>query len=126
VKVQNTSDIAAALDADTSIDAVYVTGLISKTADPISALKTLKTLRASNISFVLHDPSELSVKYLLAGQVDWVIGQQPFLQGYLPIVLLSLKINDEQHVLNPSILTGPLFFNATNILNQVKHKGKTW
>ena len=113
-RVSTTADIAAVLAADTTIDAVYGSGIMNAGRDPVAALASLGTPDRA-VSFVYHDLSGVVVEQLKAGKIDWLIDQQPFLQGYLSVVVLALKINFGVAPLNKDILTGPIFYDKTSI-----------
>jgi simple sugar transport system substrate-binding protein len=99
--------IQAALNADKSIDAVFTLG-------PTGATPALKALqRAGKLGKIKAATFDLSPEVLTAiskGQMLFAIDQQQYLQGYLPIVFLSLN---HDYLLVPGgglpVLTGPGF-----------------
>ena len=48
------------------------------------------------------------------GNMLFAIDQQQYLQGYLPIVMLTLYVENLNTVANPVIMTGPGFVTAEN------------
>jgi simple sugar transport system substrate-binding protein len=51
---------------------------------------------------------------ILDGNMLFAIDQQQYLQGYLPIVLLTLYSTNLNTVANPVIMTGPGFVTQEN------------
>ena len=51
---------------------------------------------------------------IVDGNMLFAIDQQQYLQGYLPIVLLTLNAENLNTVANPVIMTGPGFVTAEN------------
>ncbi len=105
IGIQNA--VAAALQADPSIDGVLTMG--PETATP--ALKALKESgRLSSVKFGTFDLGVDTLNALIAGEMVFAVDQQQYLQGYLPPVLLMLY---KQYLLMPGgggpVLTGPNF-----------------
>ncbi len=106
---QNT--IAAALQADPSIDGFMGTGpviAVSGLNAATDAGKELKGIAGFDITPEIIDA-------IKAGTISFTIDQQQYLQGYLPILLLYLYVTN----LNVAggglpILTGPGFVDKTN------------
>jgi simple sugar transport system substrate-binding protein len=76
----------AYLPANPKMDAILMLG-------PISAYPTIKALNengiAGDIYFGTFDLGTEAVKGTNAGIIDWGIDQQPFLQVYLPVGVLT-------------------------------------
>jgi simple sugar transport system substrate-binding protein len=97
--------IQAALNADKSVDAVFTLG-------PTGATPALKALqRIGKLGKIKAATFDLSPEVLTAisrGQMLFAVDQQQYLQGYLPIVFLSLN---RDFLLVPGgglpVLTGP-------------------
>lgn len=121
-----TDDVLSLLDADPSIDAIYVSGLLGADNDPVAAVEQFTSGDSNTVSIVGHDLSSLTIEYLQSGKIDWIVDQQPYLQGYLPIILLNLKVKVDQAILTPFIQTGPVFLNASNADSKIPFKGITW
>jgi simple sugar transport system substrate-binding protein len=88
------------------------------TLGPNSAHPTIRALEnlgiAGNVHFATFDLSEQIVGAIEAGTIDFAIDQQPYLQGYLPVVLLSLY---NRYGLMPAndIRSGPGFVTKENV-----------
>lgn len=78
--------VLAYLSANKNVDAILTLG-------PTSAAPTLLALQengyAGDIYFGTFDLGENIVKGIKSGVINWAIDQQPFLQAYLPIVILA-------------------------------------
>jgi simple sugar transport system substrate-binding protein len=104
--------IAAALQADPTVDGIVAQG--PDTAGP--ALKALKDADAlSHVKLVTFDLGPDTLNAILAGDIQFAIDQQQYLQGYLPIVFLMLN---KEYLLMPGggqpILSGPNFVTKDN------------
>src|SRR5438093_2084904 len=105
IGVQNA--VAARLQADPGIDGVVTMG-------PDGAVPTLKAIKAANglprIKMATFDLGPDTLTALQAGEMQFAIDQQQFLQGYLPVVFLMLY---KEYLLMPGggqpILSGPNF-----------------
>lgn len=97
------------------------------TLGPNSAAPTLRVLekmgKAGDIYFGTFDLSEDIVKGIKAGAINFAIDQQPFLQGYLPVVLLTSYVRYGV-IPGNSINSGPGFVTADNIELVEKLAGK--
>jgi simple sugar transport system substrate-binding protein len=120
VGVQNA--VAAALQADSSIDGVVTMG-------PDGAVPTLKAIKAadrlSTVKMATFDLGPDTLTAVQNGEIQFAIDQQQFLQGYLPVLLLMLY---KQYLLMPGggqpILSGPNFVTkdtAATVLNLSKN-----
>ncbi len=104
--------ITNAIRADSSIDGVFTLG-------PTGASPALSALQAANllskIKLATFDLSPDVLQAISDGKMLFAIDQQQYLQGYLPIVFLSLY---KQFGLMPgggnAILTGPAFVTKDN------------
>jgi simple sugar transport system substrate-binding protein len=119
VGVQNA--VAAALQSDPTIDGVVTMG-------PDGAAPTLKAIKAANrlpqIKMATFDLGPDTLAAVQAGEIQFAIDQQQYLQGYLPVLLLMLY---KQYLLMPGggqpILSGPNFVTkdtASTVLNLSK------
>ncbi|MCC6457155.1 MAG: sugar ABC transporter substrate-binding protein [Caldilineaceae bacterium] len=103
--------IDAALTANADIDSVLTLG-------PTGAAPALAALEESGqLGQILLATFDLSPDVLEAvrdGNMLFAIDQQQYLQGYLPIVMLTLYIENLNTVANPVIMTGPGFVTADN------------
>ena len=112
--------VLAYLNANPNTDAVLTLG-------PTSADPTLLALdengMAGDIYFGTFDLGEEIVKGLKAGVINWGIDQQPFLQAYLPVVVLT---NYHRYGVLPgnNINSGPGFVTADGLTLVEKYAGE--
>ena len=103
--------VQAYLTANPETDAILTLG-------PNSAAPTLRVLDqmglGGEIYFGTFDLSEEIVAGIKDGVIDFAIDQQPFLQGYLPVVLLT-SLARYGVIPGNSINSGPGFVTADNI-----------
>jgi len=103
--------IQAALTADPTIDGIMTLGPTG--ADP--ALKALKQMnKLGKIKLATFDLSSDVLQAIEQGQMLFAIDQQQYLQGYLPIVLLTLYRTNLNTIANPVLMTGPGFVTKDN------------
>src|SRR5438132_7055540 len=112
---QTQQTIAAALQHDPSIDGILTLGPTGATP-AIKALQSLNKL--GQIKLATFDLSSDVLNAIKAGQMLFAIDHQQFLQGYLPIVLLTLYKTNLNTIANDVLLTGPGFVTSANV-NQV-------
>jgi len=106
------STIGAALQADESIDAVLALGPTGA-APALAALDELG--RAGDVQLATFDLSPEVLDALEAGTMAFAVDQQQYLQGYLPIVFLSLNTSNLNTVGGGQpVLTGPGFVTPEN------------
>jgi len=67
------------------------------------------------IKLATFDLSPDVLQAIKNGQMLFAIDQQPYLQGYLPIVLLTLYKTNLNIVANNVIMTGPFFVTSDNV-----------
>jgi simple sugar transport system substrate-binding protein len=112
--------VLAYLNANPKTDAILTLG-------PTSADPTLLALQenglAGDIYFGTFDLGENIVKGIKAGIIQWGIDQQPFLQAYLPIVILA---NYDRYGVLPgnNINSGPGFVTKDALTLVEKHAGE--
>lgn len=113
-QIQNT--VSAYLTANQDVDAILALG-------PTSAEPTIRALAAQGLSgddvvFATFDLSAEIAAGIRNDVVDFAIDQQPFLQGYLPVVFLT---NYARYGVIPSndVNSGPGFITVDN-LDQVE------
>ena len=112
---QTQQTIAAALQHDPSIDGVLTLGPTGATP----ALKALQSLnKTGKIKLATFDLSSDVLNGIKGGQILFAIDQQQYLQGYLPIVLLTLYKTNLNTIANDILQTGPGFVTSQNV-NQV-------
>ena len=112
---QTQQTIEAALQHDPSIDGILTLGPTGATP----AIKALKDLNKSGqIKLATFDLSSDVLQAIKNGQMLFAIDQQQYLQGYLPIVLLTLYKTNLNTISNDILQTGPGFVTSDNV-NQV-------
>jgi len=113
--------ITAALQADSTINGVMALG-------PTGAAPALKAIQALNSKVHLgtFDLSKDVLTAIAAGQMDFAIDQQQYLQGYLPIVFLTYyKLYGLMPGGGQPILTGPGVVDKTNVATVQANTGTT-
>ena len=100
--------VLAYLNANPDTDAILTLGPVS--ADP-TILALQENGMAGDIYFGTFDLGDEIVKAIKAGIINWGIDQQPFLQAYLPVVILT---NYDRYGVLPgnNINSGPGFVTA--------------
>lgn len=105
------STITAKLQQDRSID--YVVTLGAPFA--LTAVQSAKNA-GSSARIGTFDTNAALVDAIKAGDVQWAVDQQPFLQGYLSIDSLWLYLNNGNVIGGgKETLTGPAFIDQSNI-----------
>jgi simple sugar transport system substrate-binding protein len=103
--------IAAALTANPDVDSVLTLG-------PTGAAPALAALEEGGmlgkIKLATFDLSPEVLEAVRDGNMLYAIDQQQYLQGYLPIVMLTLFKENLNTVANDVIMTGPGFVTANN------------
>jgi simple sugar transport system substrate-binding protein len=80
------------------------------------ALAALKELgQSGRILLATFDLSTPVLQAIQQGDILFAVDQQPYLQGYLPIVLLTLHKTNLSEVAAPIIPTGPDFVTKDNV-----------
>jgi simple sugar transport system substrate-binding protein len=103
--------IAAALTAAPDTDGILTLGPTGA-APALAALTESGQLGTMNLATFDLSPDVLQA--ILDGNMLFAIDQQQYLQGYLPIVLLTLYSTNLNTVANPVIMTGPGFVTQEN------------
>ena len=99
------TEIRSKLQADSSFD-----GVIALNPDIASAAKSAIKGASSNAKLATFDLSPSVLKDIEAGNVQFAVDQQQYLQGYLPIVFLKLfRTNANTVGGGQPVLTGPGF-----------------
>jgi simple sugar transport system substrate-binding protein len=87
--------------------------LASVAAEP--ALQSIDEVgKTGKIKFCTFDLSLITVQALAKKQVDFAVDQQPWLQGYLPVVYLANYAQHGLQVQSDLVLTGPSFVTPEN------------
>jgi simple sugar transport system substrate-binding protein len=109
---QTQQTIEAALQHDPTIDGILTLGPTGATP----ALKALQDLnKVGKIKLATFDLSSDVLNAIKAGNMLFAIDQQQYLQGYLPIVLLTLYKTNLNTIANEILQTGPGFVTSDNV-----------
>ncbi len=109
---QTQQTIEAAIQHDPTIDGILTLGPTGATP----ALKALQDLnKTGQIKLATFDLSSDVLNAIKGGQMLFAIDQQQYLQGYLPIVLLTLYKTNLNTIANDILQTGPGFVTADNV-----------
>lgn len=114
---QTQQTIAAALQHDPSIDGILTLGPTGATP-AIKALQSLNKL--GQIKLATFDLSSDVLNAIKNGQMLFAIDQQQYLQGYLPIVLLTLYRTNLNTISNDVLQTGPGFVTSDNVAKVIQ------
>lgn len=98
--------ISAALTGDSTIDGILTLGPTGA-APALAALQDSGQLGTMKIATFDLSPDVLDA--IEAGNMLFAIDQQQYLQGYLPVVLLTLYNTNLNTIANPVLMTGPGF-----------------
>ncbi len=94
------------------------------TLGPTGATPALKALHDLNklrqIKLATFDLSSAVLNAIKGGQMLFAIDQQQYLQGYLPIVLLTLYKTNLNTIANDVLLTGPGFVTSANVAQVIQ------
>jgi simple sugar transport system substrate-binding protein len=99
---QTQQTVQAALQHDPTIDGILTLG-------PTGATPTIRALQALN-----------KLGQIKNGQMLFAIDQQQYLQGYLPIVLLTLYSTNLNTIANDVLQTGPGFVTSANVAQVIQ------
>ncbi|MCJ8322882.1 MAG: sugar ABC transporter substrate-binding protein [Rhizobiales bacterium] len=112
--------VLAYLSANPNTDAILTLGPTS--ADPVLLALDENGL-AGDIYFGTFDLGEEIVKGIKAGIINWGIDQQPFLQAYLPVIILT---NYDRYGVLPgnNINSGPGFVTKDGLTLVEKYAGE--
>src|SRR5436309_11225829 len=114
---QTQQTVQAALQHDPTIDGILTLG-------PTGATPTIRALQALNklgqIKLATFDLSSDVLNAIKNGQMLFAIDQQQYLQGYLPIVLLTLYSTNLNTIANDVLQTGPGFVTSQNVTQVIQ------
>jgi simple sugar transport system substrate-binding protein len=109
---QTKQTIEAAVQHDPTIDGILTLGPTGATP----ALQALTDLNdVGKIKLATFDLSSDVLTAIKNGQMLFAIDQQQYLQGYLPIVLLTLYKTNLNTIANQVLLTGPGYVTSDNV-----------
>ncbi len=105
--------IQAALRADPAIDGLLTLG-------PTGVLPALWALQDMDLTAAVRlatfDMSPEILQAIEEGMILFALDQQQYMQGYLPVVLLALRIRNENVLANRTVRTGPGFVTRENVV----------
>jgi simple sugar transport system substrate-binding protein len=108
---ESQSRVEAALSANPDINGILALG-------PTGSAPALEALRSTDqigkIQLATFDLSPDVLKAIADGDMLFAIDQQQYMQGYLPIVLLTLYATNLNTIANPVLMTGPGFVTQEN------------
>lgn len=108
---QSEQTISAALTSKSDVDGMMALG-------PTGAAPALKAVKDVNkvgqIKLATFDLSPDVLSAIEQGTMLFAIDQQQYLQGYLPIVLMTLYRTNLNTIANPVLMTGPGFVTKDN------------
>ncbi len=114
---QSQQTVEAAIQHDSTIDGILTLG-------PTGATPTIKALQDLNklgqIKLATFDLSSDVLNAIKNGQMLFAIDQQQYLQGYLPIVLLTLYKTNLNTIANDILQTGPGFVTSQNVAQVIQ------
>ncbi len=114
---QTQQTIEAALQHNPTIDGILTLGPTGATP----AIKALQDLnKTGQIKLATFDLSSDVLNAIKGGQMMFAIDQQQYLQGYLPIVLLTLYKTNLNTIANDILQTGPGFVTSDNVSQVIK------
>ena len=118
---QTQQTIEAAIQHDPTIDGVMALG----PQGSLPAIKALQDLnKTGQIKLATFDLTPDVLQAIKNGQMLFAIDQQPYLQGYLPIVLLTLYKTNLNAIANDALMTGPSFVTSDNVAKVIQLTGQ--
>src|SRR6266702_3070507 len=118
---QTQQTIEAAIQHDPTIDGVMMLG----PQGSLPAIKALQDLnKTGQIKLATFDLTPDVLQAIKNGQMLFAIDQQPYLQGYLPIVLLTLYKTNLNAIANDALMTGPSFVTSDNVAKVIQLTGQ--
>jgi simple sugar transport system substrate-binding protein len=115
------STIAAKLQSDTSVNGL----LTLNSGVALAAAQAMQTAGRTNVKLATFDLDAQVIDAIKSGSITFAVDQQPYLQGYLPVVFLSLyKSNANTVGGGQPVLTGPSFVDKSNADEVAEYAGK--
>ncbi len=115
IDLNNPTEAQARIEAEISGNE-EINGIL--TLGPTGAAPALEALAAADagdrVQLATFDLSPDVLEAIAAGDMLFAIDQQQYLQGYLPIVLLTLNAENLNTIANPVLQTGPGFVTQEN------------
>ena len=101
----------AILESDPDINALLS---MSTTNAPVIADLIEEMGLAGKVHHSTFNLSKEVLEYIRDGRIDFTIDQQPYLQGYLPVIALNLKARYGIEIIADHVGSGPLVIDASN------------
>jgi len=118
--VQARTRVAAALQADPSIIAVHSTG-----ADICEAADKALTDLGADLYHSCQDLTPGVINLIKQGRVAFSVDQQPYFQGYMPIILLHLYNQNAGLLPGSNVVSGPAFVDRSDADGVASRAGVT-
>jgi len=118
--VQIRTRVAAALQADPSIIAMHSVG-----ADICEAADKAVTDLAADVYHSCQDLTPGVINLVKQGRVAFSVDQQPYFQGYMPIILLHLYNQNAGLLPGSNVVSGPAFVDRKNADDVASRAGVT-
>lgn len=114
--------IQAQLSSDPEIDGLLALGP-SMTKPALRALR--ETESHDQVTMATFDLSPRILREIKEGRIRFAIDQQPYMQGYLPVVLMNLHHQNSSAYPDDVVRTGPAFVTKDNVdeLMKLSEKG---
>jgi len=107
--VQARARTAAALQANPKITAMHTTA-----SDLCQAIYAASQDVGTDIYISCNDVDEGAIKLVSEGKVAFLVDQQPYLQGYLPVTFLHLYNTNAGMLPGSAVSSGPFFITREN------------
>jgi len=118
--VQARTRTAAALQADPSITAIHTIA-----SDLCQAVYAATQDVGAKVYISCNDVDEGAIKLVQEGKVAFLVDQQPYLQGYLPVTFLHLYKTNAGMLPGTAVSSGPFFITKDNAKVIADKAGKT-
>jgi len=118
--IQAKARTAAALQADPKITAIHT--IASDLCQAVHAAAAEEV--GADVYISCNDVDEGAIKLVKEGKVKFLIDQQPYLQGYLPVTFLHLYNSNAGMLPGSAVSSGPFFITRENA-SQVEAKAGT-
>jgi len=114
--------IQARLSSDATIDGLITLGP-SMTQPALRALQETET--QDRVTMATFDLSPRILEGIEDGDILFAIDQQPYLQGYLPVTMMALRLRNNASFPDEVVRTGPAFVTDENVaeLRDLTEKG---
>jgi len=118
--IQARARTAAALQADPKITAIHTIA-----SDLCQAVYAAAQDVGADVYISCNDVDEGAIKLVSEGKVAFLVDQQPYLQGYLPVTFLHLYNTNAGMLPGSAVSSGPFFITKENAALITEKAGKT-